>query len=1248
MRSLIASLLLVLGACATSAPPGTVPPTTTATGDPCTEADQTTFFADRDGDGFGDPDRPVQDCGLPPGAAVDATDCDDGRAEVYPGNAEICDGLDNDCNGLDDDAPTDGATWHPDADGDGFGAENQAVVACMQPPGTVEDGTDCDDAANASYPSAPEICDEADNDCDTDVDEGVLLPFYGDGDGDGYGRASQVVQACTAPPGSVADATDCDDLSAASYPGAPEVCDQADNDCDVAIDEGVQTLWYDDLDHDGYGWPIGGVLACNPPLGRTDDATDCDDGRVSVHPGADEVCNGLDDDCDDAIDDEPVDWSLFFVDADGDGFGDPTLPLLQCFLTPNTAVEPTDCLDSDPAIHPAMPEVCDGVDNDCSGAIDDEAVDATVWHVDLDLDGYGSEAVAGIGCIGEAGWIADGTDCDDAAGAVSPAEDEVCGGVDEDCSGAGDDAAVDAVLWYRDLDGDGYGTPAPSLAACVLPAGYSAVDTDCDDALAIVSPAAPEDACGNEDDDCDGTVDEDCYLEVCGPVNTVTIWAYPRIKVTCDVTVTAQLTIAPTSTVYFDPGTSLSVTGNGWLVGSAILYTASNGQAGGWDGLSLANPLKETFNDLDGSTVMFAGGTAALSLTGISTDISGLTITNALGPSLATSNYDGDLTDLGLWRSGGTALTCATLPCWGLLDGVTFGQNHDWLLELSTPALANYDPSTFVLFENDVSAMRVTGGDLTTSTTLDFAAPTLVVGGDMVLGGVGTFYVLTDGSRLEFEIGTGIEVDGYATLDVDGAALGVVMTSAERNPSPGDWDGITNYGDLFAYGLTVEYGGNPGGLGMGIYTNGTFELYGGTVRYSLADGIWGFGMTIQDSVIAFNGERGIYASGIGPFDRNAVTDNGTCGLTIPNTQIPDLDVAGTYVRNGEGGVCLYRPVFIPEIGYDQVWPPIDAEYRLLDNLNYEGWNPIPTLTWPDGVQVDLNGWHLYSGFVSSEGILSIEGDPNGLGVRIRNGTVSLNGEGVDVITGAIFTDASLYASWDAEPLVQDSQFDAASIYCSNDCHLTLYRSTFTNDSWVEVNGTGAEWVDFSSNTFTGNEQTPELPAWIVAQHEADSYLCDPGQLLEVTGPLDTTETFSVADCGLLLSFDIQNGGDLTILPQTVWLDSGTELSVGEVGLGVLRADGVTFLGVGETRGAFNSLSFGPNSAGSSLVGATVSYGGGPGGNNTGMILCDNCNLDLSDATVSYSSSWGLFRQGPMAVVDTTGATFSSNSAGDVF
>jgi hypothetical protein len=253
------------------------------------------------------------------GDGIDAQqDCDDRDPGVYPGAVEVCNGADDDCDGTIDvlaDPPPEGTpVWFLDADGDGHGGATDGVTACSSPAGYAASADDCDDAAADVYPGAVETCDQRDQDCDGTADDGAIdaRMWYVDADGDGHGAPAGGYVACSAPDGTVASPDDCDDAAADVYAGALETCDERDQDCDGVADDGAvdQVVWYVDGDRDGYGDSSRTIQACAAPAGYVGTPGDCDDSSATRNPGASEVCNRLDDDCDGEADEELPDLDL--------------------------------------------------------------------------------------------------------------------------------------------------------------------------------------------------------------------------------------------------------------------------------------------------------------------------------------------------------------------------------------------------------------------------------------------------------------------------------------------------------------------------------------------------------------------------------------------------------------------------------------------------------------------------------------------------------------------------------------------------------------------------------------------------------------------------------------------------------------------------------------------------------------------------------------------------------------------------
>jgi large repetitive protein len=348
---------------------------------------------------------------------TDAAPCDPSDLSVTPESEEICDGVDNNCNGEVDEGVT--SDFFPDVDGDGFGDTTAApLAACEAPDGWVQNALDCDDADRSIYPDAPEVCDHLDNDCDGERDEDVGVERWVDGDGDGFGDPGTGALTCDADAGYVENDRDCDDTDPGAAPDAEEICDEVDNDCDGVVDDGVTVEFYADLDGDGHGDASLAVAACVVPTGYAVLGDDCDDDAAGVYPGADEVCDGLDQDCDGEVDEGALDSAAFYADGDGDGYG-AGAAWIGCTPPAGYVATDTDCDDSAAAVNPAGAEVCNGLDDNCDGDVDEAtATDAATWYGDADGDGYGASTFTVVSCDVPAGYVASDDDCDDLDGAV--------------------------------------------------------------------------------------------------------------------------------------------------------------------------------------------------------------------------------------------------------------------------------------------------------------------------------------------------------------------------------------------------------------------------------------------------------------------------------------------------------------------------------------------------------------------------------------------------------------------------------------------------------------------------------------------------------------------------------------------------------------------------------------------------------------------------------------------------------------
>ncbi|MCB9688160.1 MAG: putative metal-binding motif-containing protein [Alphaproteobacteria bacterium] len=309
-------------------------------------------------------------------------DCDQEHTAVHPGADELRDGADTNC---------DGVLLAEEVDDDGDGYVEMPVVEPFWIGMDGMGGGDCDDTRPEIHPDQAELCNGIDDDCDGEPSRAEL-----DRDGDGViGCMPSQWQGG----GAVPDGGDCNDFDGSVRPGASEVCDWADNDCDGLVDDDDPSVaaasfrtFYRDDDQDGFGVDTDTTEGCALPDGYAPAAGDCDDVDRHVHPFAREGCDGIDNDCNELVDDDDPDLDLalaltWWPDDDQDGYGDGTQQALVMCAPPDAfwSEDGRDCDDGDPNTHWDAPELCNGLDDDCDGHPDVPSIGGATSELGCDM-----------------------------------------------------------------------------------------------------------------------------------------------------------------------------------------------------------------------------------------------------------------------------------------------------------------------------------------------------------------------------------------------------------------------------------------------------------------------------------------------------------------------------------------------------------------------------------------------------------------------------------------------------------------------------------------------------------------------------------------------------------------------------------------------------------------------------------------------------------------------------------------------
>ncbi len=795
-------------------------------------------------------------------------DCDDTNADIHPGATEICNGVDDDCAG----GPDDGLTftaWYTDSDLDGHGDPATEITSCEDLSTThVTDGTDCDDLVATTFPGAPELCNGIDDDCANGADDGlVFTSWYDDADGDGWGNGATEVSSCDDLSAThVLDGTDCDDTSAA--------------------------LDHDDVDQDG-------TDTC---------AGDCNDLNATIEPGATETCNGADDDCADGIDEgfPTTDW---YADTDQDGYGNPTALTMTCVdLSATHVLDATDCDDTSAALN----------------------------HDDADLDGIDS-------CAG---------DCDDNNQAVFPGAVEVCNTIDDNCVD-GIDENVGKMDWFTDLDQDGYGDPTTLEESCLdLSATHVTDGTDCDDSDATLN---------NDDEDQDG------FVSCLGDCDDLNALVNPEASDICNGGIDDDCNTATVETAMVDGVGYASLTdavtdvadGGTVVLCAGVVFTSELSVIDKMVTISGAGPDRSA-TTLDGSGAP-KNNALLVVLPGGELHLQSLTITGAPGGAVKGSSAGGTISADDVWflenetSGNGGAITGTTIT----ITNSEFTNNEASLGGAVFAMSGGLLTVTDTLFEGNTATLD--GGAFHTASPATFTGVDVVdnvASGDVVLGNGGGGGVVVASAGLV----TFTDTLFSANEAVGGGALWVIGASIDAGDTT-TFEGNVAFSPATSYGgaVLMQAAGNAvtwtGGVFLDNVSDGGagFAAGGGMVLDANDDGA-ALGSIVASDIVLDGNET------VSPPGANTGGGIWTQGApisildTVTMNNISDYG-AGTSLNSAGGDlVTLERVEYRANVGVHAGATDIfDADVEMTDCIIEENVGDFVMAVQYGAVLVDFNG-----------------------------------------------------------------------------------------------------------------------------------------------------------------------------------------------------------------------------------------------------------------------------------------------------